>query len=74
MRIEKVYKTSKGTFWSKVDAEKKTNRAKTYGSRPGDPVEYEPVQEAFVLIAAVQTYQGIVTGSCVFELSKVDVE
>ena len=50
MRIEKVYKTSMGTFWSKVDAEKKSNRAKTYLSRPGDPVEYESVQEAFVLI------------------------
>ena len=64
MRIEKVYKTSKGTFWSKVDAEKKTYRAKTYGSHPGDPVEYEPVQEAFVL----RDEHGNV-----FELTKVDV-
>lgn len=77
MRVEKVYKTSRGTFWSRADAEKKVNRAKTSGSRPGDPTEYEPVQEVFVLIADVQTNQGIRgigIESCVFELSKVDVK
>lgn len=77
MRIEKVYKTSRGTFWSKLEAEKKVNRTKTYGSRPGDPVEYEPVQEVFVLMVDVQTDQGvrgIGTESCAFELSKVDVK
>lgn len=62
MKIEKVYKTSKGTFWSKVDAEKKMHRVKTYGSRPGDPVEYEPVQEAFVLMDEHNN---------IFELTKV---
>ena len=77
MKIKKVYKTSRGTFWSKLEAEKKVNRAKTSGSRPGDPDEYEPVQEVFVLLADVQTDQGvrgIGTESCVFELSKVDVK
>ncbi len=63
MRIEKVYKTSKGTFWSKVNAEKKTNRAKTHGSRPSD-LEYEPVQESFVLID--ERYN-------IFELTKATV-
>ena len=77
MRIEKVYKTSRGTFWSKLEAEKKVNRTKTYGNRPGDPAEYEPVQEVFVLIVDVQIDQGargIGTESCVFELSKVEVK
>lgn len=74
MRVKKVYKTSRGTFWSKADAEKKVHRAKTSGSRPGDPVELELVLEMFVLVADVQTDQGIGTESCVFELSKVDVK
>lgn len=64
MRVEKVYKTSKGTFYYKANAEKKSCRAKTLGSRPGDPVEYEPVQEAYVL----RDEHGNV-----FELSKVTV-
>ena len=65
MRVEKVYTTSKGRFWSKVDAEQKKNRSKTNGSRPGDPVEYESVQESFVLID--DQYN-------IFELSTVHVE
>lgn len=76
MRVERVYKTSKGTFWSKEDAEKKTNRVKVFG-RLGDLAEYEPVQEVFVLIVDVQIDQGvrgIGTESCAFELSKVDVK
>lgn len=74
MRIEKVYKTSRGTFWSKLEAEKKVNRTKTYGSRPGDPIEYELVQEVFVLMVDVQIDQGVGIESCAFELSKVDVK
>jgi hypothetical protein len=50
MEIKKVYTTSKGRFWNLAEAEKKTNRAKEYGSRPGDPVEYEPIFESFVLV------------------------
>ncbi len=77
MRIEKVYKTSRGTFWNKAEAEKKINRAKTFGNRPGDPVEYEPVQEVFVLIVDVRTDQGvrgIGIESCAFELSKIELK
>lgn len=77
MKVQKVYKTSRGTFWSKVDAEKKANRTKTSGSRPDDPVEYEQVQEVFVLIADIQIdqgVQGIGTECVVFELSNVDVK
>lgn len=64
MRIEKVYNTSRGAFWSKLEAEKKVNRTKTFGSRPGDQVEYEPVHETFVLV----------DGDLVFSLSKVEVK
>ena len=77
MNIEKVYVTSKGVFWSKAEAEKKVNRVQEYGSRPGDPVELEPVRESFVLIADVQTdrgVRGIGTETCVFSLSKVEVK
>lgn len=74
MRIQKVYKTSKGKFWSLVDANK--NRAKTYGSRPGDPVEYETVQEEYVLIADVENYQGvrgIGVEAVAFELTPIQI-
>ena len=64
MNIKTVYETSKGIFWNKAEAEKKVNRVKDYGSRPGDPVEYEPVRESFVLIE----------GDFVFNLSKVEVK
>jgi hypothetical protein len=50
MEIKKVYTTSKGIFWSAEEALKKVNRVKGYGSRPGDPFEYEPVCESFVLV------------------------
>lgn len=64
MNIKKVYVTSKGVFWDKSEAEKKVNRVKDYGSRPGDPVTYEPVSESFVLVE----------GDQVFSLSKVEVK
>lgn len=64
MEIKTVYMTSKGTFWSKVEAEKKVNRRKEVGSRWGDPVEYEPVNESFVLI----------DGNNVFSLNRVEVK
>lgn len=64
MKIKTVYVTSKGIFWDKSEAEKKGNRIKDYGSRPGDPVEYEPVRESFVLVE----------GDQVFSLSKVEVK
>ena len=64
MNIKKVYTTSKGKFWSWADAASKANRTKEYGSRSGDPVEYEPIVESFVLV----------DGDNVFELSKVEVK
>lgn len=64
MNIKTVYVTSKGVFWDKSEAEKKANRTKVYGSRPGDPVELEPVRESFVLAE----------GDLVFSLSKVEVK
>lgn len=69
MEIKKVYKTSYGVFWDKVEAEKKVNRAKDHGSRPGDPVEYEPVQESYVLI-----HRPIFGSVKVFSLSEVEVK
>lgn len=64
MNIKTVYVTSKGVFWDKTAAEKKANRSKVYGSRPGDPVELENVRESFVLV----------DGELVFSLSKVEVK
>lgn len=64
MNIKKVYVTSKGVFWDKAEAEKKSNRSKEFGSRPGDPTELEPVLETFVLV----------DGDLVFSLSEVNVK
>ena len=49
MKIVKAFKTSRGIFFTKEEASKKNNRVKDYGSRPGDPQEYEVVKEIFVL-------------------------
>lgn len=57
MLIKKVYKTSKGTFWDLAEAEKKLNRVKDFGSRMGDPAEYEPVKESWVLIDEGRIFQ-----------------
>lgn len=64
MNIKTVYVTSRGVFWNKAEAEYKGNREKVYGSRPGDPVEMEPVCESFVLV----------DGDLVFSLSKIEVK
>ncbi len=64
MHTKTVYITSKGMFWDRAEAEKKTNRAKIYGNRPGDPVELENVIEDFVLVDADH----------VFTLQKVTVK
>ena len=64
MNIKTVYVTSKGVFWDKSEAEKKANRSKVYGSRPGDSVELELVKESFVLV----------DGDQVFSLSRVEVK
>ena len=49
MNILKAYKTSRGIFLDEAEASKKANRSKEYGSRPGEPVEYEKVKEIFVI-------------------------
>lgn len=64
MRIAQVFVTSKGMFWNRAEAEKRINRAKDYGNRPGDRVELEPVREAFVLV----------DGDLVFSLTKAEVK
>ena len=64
MEIKKVYTASRGRFWSLDEASSKANRQTQYGSRPGEPVEYEPIFESFVLV----------DGDNVFELSQVEVK
>ena len=71
MRIEKVYATSKGSFWNKQDAEKKANRIREYGNRPGDPREYEPVRQIFVLIDDQENVFELIQK---FDLAKVQVK
>lgn len=72
MRIEKVYATSKGSFWNKQDAEKKANRIRLPdGSRPGDPREYEPVREIFVLIDDQENAFELIQK---FDLAKVQIK
>ena len=52
MQICKVYSTSKGLFWNKKHAEQLENRVHRY-SHPFEPHIYEPVKEAFVMMARV---------------------
>ena len=61
--MKKCIRLARELSGAKLDAEKKTNRAKTHGSRPGD-LEYEPVQESFVLVD--ECYN-------IFELTKATV-
>lgn len=49
MNIITAYKTSRGIFLDVNEASKKQNRSKEYGSRPGDPIEYEDVKSIFVI-------------------------
>lgn len=62
--VKIVYRTSKGTFWNLRDAMKKENRAKEFGSRPGDGSNYEQPQQAYVLV--VDGYQ--------FEMKEIDIK
>jgi hypothetical protein len=59
MEIKKVYKTSKGLFWTKEQAQK--NRKKEY-------YDYEPIREAYVLMTDVQHSVAIVDGSVELEV------
>jgi hypothetical protein len=63
MKVDVAYKTSKGYFWTKEEAEKKKNR-ETYGSK--FPEEWESVKEVYVLVTN--------SNSLVFELNRVNIE
>jgi hypothetical protein len=75
MEIIKVYKTSKGLFWTKEEAEKKKNREKEkefYNTE----YQYEQVREVYVLIANVEVdagVRGFGNVSMAFELNPVEV-
>lgn len=75
MEIIKVYKTSKGIFWTKEEAEKKKNREKEkefYNTE----YQYEQVREVYVLIAYVEVdagVRGFGNVSMAFELNPVEV-
>ena len=76
MEIKKVYKTSKGIFWSKEEAEKKKNRAKEkefYNTE----YQYEKVREVYVLIANVEVdagVRGFGNVTMAFELNPVEIQ
>ena len=61
LKIGKVYKTSKGTFWKHSDACR--NRA-FIPETMRDPPSHEPVEEVFVLIND-ETNQSYLLGSAV---------
>ena len=68
MEIIKVYKTSKGTFWSKEEAEKKKNREKEkefYNTE----YQYEKVREVYVLVTWKDQDSGMA-----FELNPVEIQ
>ena len=74
MEIKKVYKTSKGLFWAKEEAEK--NREKEYYVNVFPEHWYEPVCEVYVLMTDVEVdagVRGIGNVSMVFELKPVEI-
>ena len=75
MEIKKVYKTSKGLFWTKEEAEK--NREKEYYMNVFPESLYEPVREAYVLMTDVEVdsgVRGIGNVSMAFELKPVEIQ
>jgi hypothetical protein len=58
MKIQLVYETSKGLFWSKKEALKLKNRARD-SARETDGDGYEPVREAYILLADIEVDQGV---------------
>jgi hypothetical protein len=75
MEIKKVYKTSKGLFWTKEEAEK--NREKEYYINVFPESWYEPVREAYVLMTDVEVDAGVRGSgkiSMVFELNPVEIQ
>ncbi len=79
MEIKKVYKTSKGLFWTKEEAEKKKNRAKNSDPYYADmslEYRYEPVREVYVLITDVEVdagVRGFGNVTMAFELNPVEI-
>ncbi len=74
MEIKKVYKTSKGLFWTKEEAEK--NREKEYSMNVFIESWYEPVREVYVLIADVEVdagVRGFGNVTMAFELNPVEI-
>jgi hypothetical protein len=74
MEIKKVYKTSKGLFWTKVEAEK--NREKEYYMNVFPEYWYEPVREAYVLMTDVEVdagVRGFGNVTMAFELNPVEI-
>jgi hypothetical protein len=76
MEIKKVYKTSKGLFWTKEEAEKLKNREKDFDIPPryvGGSMEYsyEPVREAYVLFTWKD--QDYCIYGMTFELNPVEI-
>ena len=82
MEIKKVYKTSKGLFWTKEEAEKLKNREKDFDIPPryvGGSMEYsyEPVREAYVLMTDVEVdagVRGFGNVTMAFELNPVEIQ
>ena len=64
MKIEQVFKTSKGLFWSLEEAEKKGNRKKDTDPRSQNFGKYEPIEVKYVLVSDFGQ---------VFELKEVNV-
>ncbi len=69
MEIKKVYKTSKGLFWTKEEAEK--NREKEYYMNVFPEYSYEPVREAYVLFTWKD--QDYCIYGMTFELNPVEI-
>ena len=65
MKIERVFKTSKGLFWYLEEAEKKGNRQKDTDPRSPNFGKYEPINVKYVLVS---------DWGPVFELNEVAVK
>ena len=65
MKIERVFKTSRGMFWSLEAAEQKVNRQKDTDPRSPTFGKYEDIQCCFVLVSEFGP---------VFELKEVAVQ
>jgi hypothetical protein len=76
MKIVKVYRTSKGLFWDRAEAEKKKNRKKEYYRNVFPESYYEPVIETYVLVTETEvdsSVRDIGTVSMIFELCPVEI-